>query len=66
MDGERVGEKRELRPGSAWRRMLVDLRAFHGRRVRLELGVEAGASGVEVLWGRPTLLRGYERSPLER
>jgi hypothetical protein len=67
IDGQRV-DGRAVLTGAPWRPLLVDLRPFEGRRVSLELRVEPGTSPgpIDVLFGRPTLIRGYERSPLAR
>jgi hypothetical protein len=54
-----------------WRLFQVDLRTFAGRTVELELRVEPlgaerrTAGGERALWGRPVLVHGYERPPLE-
>jgi hypothetical protein len=54
-----------------WRLFQADLRPFAGRTVELELRAgsvrEAGweAGGARALWGRPVLVHGYERPPLE-
>jgi len=66
VDGERV-QAQPVRPRSPWTIFLVDLRAYAGRSVDLELRVEPGANaeGDTALWGRPMLLHGYQRSPLE-
>jgi hypothetical protein len=62
-EGELVAE-RAVEPGAPWRPALFDLRPFAGRRGTLALVTEA-RPGVRALWGRPQLLAGYERSPLE-
>jgi len=66
VDGEVVQSQR-VQPGAPWKVMLADLQPYAGRRVTLELAVEPGASarGDAVLFGRPTLFQGYDRSPLE-
>jgi hypothetical protein len=64
--GERVHAETVL-PGAAWRVVQVDLRRFAGQSVELELAAEARAhaSGDVLLVGRPLLVRGFERPPLE-
>ena len=54
-------------PGARWRAFQVDLRPYAGRAVDIELGVDplASTQGDRALWGRPMLVRGYDRSPLE-
>jgi len=66
IDGELVREV-AVAPGTPWRTLLVDLRPFAERTVELELRIEPGASarGDAALWGRPMLVHGYTRSPLE-
>jgi hypothetical protein len=66
VDGE-VLERRLVQPGARWKVLEVDLRAFAGRRVELELAVDPreSAAGDAALWGWPRLLHGYPRSPLE-
>jgi hypothetical protein len=66
VDGELL-ETRAVKPGERWRPLQVDFSAFAGRRVRLELVGEAGASvtGDALFLGRPMLVRGYDRAPLD-
>jgi len=66
VDGQVIQSLRVL-PGAPWKVLLADLQPYAGRRVALELAVEPGASarGDAVLFGRPTLFQGYDRSPLE-
>ncbi|MSR61824.1 MAG: hypothetical protein EXS08_05200 [Planctomycetes bacterium] len=66
VDGQLVQSLRVL-PGAPWKVLLADLQPFARRRVTLELAVEPGAStrGDLLLFGRPTLFQGYDRSPLE-
>jgi len=66
LDGEVVGRARVL-PGAPWKLFQVDLRPHAGRRVRLELSLAplGSSAGDVALWGRPMLVHGYERSPLE-
>lgn len=66
VDGQSV-ERRRVEPGRIARPMEVDLRPFAGRVVELELVVETpgDAAGTPALWGRPMLVHGYDRSPLE-
>lgn len=54
-------------PGSPWKVLQIDLRRFAGRSVLLELGVDPrqSSTGDVALWGRPVLVHGYDRSPLE-
>lgn len=54
-------------PGAPWKLFQVDLRPWTGRTVTLELALAPRAStqGDVALWGRPMLVHGYERSPLE-
>jgi len=53
--------------GAPWKVVQVDLRRFAQKRVTLELAADAGASdaGDVALVGRPLLVYGYDRSPLE-
>lgn len=64
VDGETVAQRVVL-PEAPWRVLQVDLKRFGGRKVDLELRVDPGqtARGDAVLWGRPMLLHGYDRSP---
>jgi hypothetical protein len=66
VDGEPVRAETVL-PGRPWKVLEVDLRRFAGRTVELELGVDPRSNGAgdAALWGRPMLVHGYERSPLE-
>lgn len=66
IDGELV-HAQPVVPGTPWKVLQIDLRRFAGRSVELELAVDprAGAAGDAALWGRPVLVHGYERSPLE-
>ncbi|NOT30289.1 MAG: hypothetical protein HOP15_07565, partial [Planctomycetes bacterium] len=66
IDDELV-HSRVVLPGSPWQVTEIDLRRFAGRSVVLELVVEPRASvtGDFALWGRPVLVHGYDRSPLE-
>lgn len=66
VDGRAV-TRRVVPPGSPWRTELVDLRAFEGRRVRVELAIAPtgnAARAESASWGRPMLVHGFERSPL--
>jgi hypothetical protein len=65
-DGELV-DRQVVLPGARWKPKLFDLRRFAGRKVTLELVVDprASATGDAALWGRPLLLHGYDRNPLE-
>jgi hypothetical protein len=59
-------QRTSVAPGAPWRLFLVDLRAYAGRSVTLELVLEGEDAGpVAGLWGRPMLGHGFERSPLE-
>lgn len=66
VDGELVRAATVL-PGELPRAQQFDLRRFAGRRVELELSVDprGDATGDALLLGRPVLVHGYERSPLE-
>ena len=66
VDGELV-HGQSVQPGVAWKVLQIDLRRFAGRSVELELAVDprGSAAGDAALWGRPVLVHGYERSPLE-
>ena len=66
VDGE-VAERRPVQPGARWRVLSVPLKAFAGRKVDIELAVDARASaaGDSLLVGWPRLFHGYERSPLQ-
>lgn len=66
VDGQNVYEQLVL-PGAPWRVVLVDLRPFAGRSVELELRVDPlqSETGDAALFGRPVLVHGYDRSPLE-
>lgn len=66
VDGE-VVQRKSVPPGGRWRPWQVDLRAFAGRRVELELAVDPllSATGDAALWGWPKLVRGYDRPPLQ-
>ena len=59
--------RKVVQPGGRWKAWQVDLRAFAGRRVELELAVDplASARGDAALWGWPKLVRGYARPPLQ-
>ena len=65
-DGELV-DRQVVLPETRWKPKLFDLRRYAGRKVTLELVVDPRASttGDAALWGRPLLLHGYERNPLE-
>lgn len=66
VDGELVKPGRRLvQPGARWRRLAIDLGAYAGRRVELELDVEplGSATGDALLLGWPRLLQGYSRPP---
>jgi hypothetical protein len=69
IDGElaTATARKIVRPGGRWKAWQVDLRAFAGRRVELELAVDplASASGDAALWGWPKLVHGYARPPLQ-
>ncbi len=66
IDGELVHSQPVL-PGAAWKVAQVDLRRFAGRSVTLELAVEPrqDETGDAALFGRPVLVHGYDRAPLE-
>lgn len=66
LDGEVLGRARVL-PGAPWKLFQVDLRPFAGRTARLELTLAplGHAEGDAALWGRPMLVHGFDRSPLE-
>ncbi len=66
VDGE-LAARKLVQPGARWKAWQVDLRAFAGRRVELELAVDplASASGDAALWGWPKLVHGYARPPLQ-
>jgi hypothetical protein len=66
VDGELVGSQ-AVQPGARWKSKLFDLRRFAGRNVALELSVDPRqtAIGDSALWGRPVLVHGLDRSPLE-
>jgi len=66
LDGEVLGRARVL-PGMPWKLFQVDLRPFAGRKARLELALAplGHAEGDAALWGRPMLVHGFDRSPLE-
>lgn len=66
VDGQLVAQKL-VQPGVRWKVLPVDLRAFAGQRVELELAVDPlqNAAGDAALWGWPKLLHGYPRSPLQ-
>jgi hypothetical protein len=66
VDGELVARgRRVVQPGVRWRRLEIDLAAFAGRRVELELDVDPleSATGDALLLGWPKLLHGYSRPP---
>jgi hypothetical protein len=59
--------RRVVAPGAPWRTELVDLRAYQGRRARIELAVtipDGAPMTGSAAWGRPMLVQGFERSPL--
>lgn len=66
LDGEVLGRARAL-PGAPWKLFQVDLRPFAGRTGRLELALAplGSPAGDAALWGRPMLVHGFDRSPLE-
>jgi hypothetical protein len=66
LDGELV-RSAPVAPGAPWKPFQVDLRPWAGRTLTLELALAPRAStqGDVALWGRPMLVHGYERSPLE-
>lgn len=66
VDGQSVYAQ-DVLLGAPWRVVQVDLRPFAGRSVELELRVDPGPSdgGDAALFGRPVLVHGYDRSPLE-
>lgn len=66
VEGELVRSAPGL-PGAPWRLFQADLRPWAGRTVTLELALasRANTEGDVALWGRPMLVHGYERSPLE-
>ena len=66
VDGELV-ESRVVTPETPLRVLQVDLRPFAGRSVTLELAAEprGDVTGDALVCGRPLLVRGYERAPVQ-
>jgi len=66
VDGQLL-ESRTVLAGTARRGWQVDLRAFAGRRAAIQLAVDprGDAAGDAALWGRPVIVFGYDRPPLE-
>jgi hypothetical protein len=67
VDGEPVRAGEIVTSGTPWRVQQLDLRSFAGRRVELELRAHPRQSrtGDALLLGRPVLVHGYDRPPLE-
>jgi len=65
-DGEVLGRAR-VQPGAPWKLFQVDLRPLAGRTGGLEFALAplGSATGDAALWGRPMLVHGFDRSPLE-
>ena len=65
--GRAEERRRVVQPGARWKVLPVDLGAFAGRRVELELDVDPlqSSAGDALLIGWPKLLHGYSRPPMQ-